>query len=246
MVEIDTLSPRHSIITVPRGHHRSEAAVLAKCSRTRSRLPNHVPVSTTREPHEDVKSVDALLLSSESDDDDDWGAGASKARRIIDRTAKGAAAHKLENDHNTNFDSESCFEDPFASSDDEETKPNIRGAPLHSCSSEESLMGKTADQDHFQAKSFEDVAKDFKRGSDTDDENCSSMQATSPLTPRIVIAHSGRSQRSTLSTSGPDFEGASESNHQTEQPIHGAGYSIDSLSRSLGLSSDSESENAPM
>ena len=239
IAEARILANRHAIITVPRGHHRNEATLLARSSKRISRLPEP---STCHEDPSSLVSVESLLGDTDSDSDSDYGK---------ERTAKGIQTSErrmepptvpTEVDADTGESDSASLFDPFASSDDSEPTFESQKEAHHSDFSEDS-----ADEDFSQEKPFGDFAE-VKYGS-TDDEDHVGRQATSPLTPRIVVAFSDHPQPSGGSRSISDETGvdasAQEMTAQPELSTPKAPAGFGSKSHSTGgLSSDSDSDDA--
>lgn len=195
IAEARILASRHAIITVPRGHHRNEATLLAKSSKKISRLPEP---NVSLELPTSLVSVEYLLTDTDSESDC-LEERTAKTRHTAKRKPETATAPKEVDDDTGESDSASLF-DPFASSDDSEPTTRSKKAAQHSCSSEDS-----ADEYFSQTRPFGDFAKEIGWES-TGDEDHLRKQAISPLTPKIVVAFLEHS-RSEASRSGPDKNG---------------------------------------
>lgn len=236
IAEARILASRHPIITVPRGHHRSEATLLANSSKKISRLPE--PNACIAVPT-NLVSVDSLLSNTDSDSDhreETTGIPKHTARR---KPEMATLQNQIEGG-NVESDSASLF-DPFASSDDSEPTNRSQMAAPHCCTSEDS-----ADEDFSQAKPFGDFAE-IKWGS-TDDEGHIEKQSSSPLTPKIVVAFSENPPRSGASRSGSDKDGvdagAKERKAQSDLSTPNVADSRSMFHNNSGLSSDSDGDDA--
>ena len=192
IAEARILASRHAIITVPRGHHRSEATLLAKSSKKISRppepgVPSEIPTS--------LVSVETLLFDTDSESDH-LAEGTAKAKHIPNTMSEAATARQ-EVDCVTEESDSASLCDPFASSDDSESIHRIKATALHSCSSEDSI-----NEAFTQTKPFGGFAKEVKWDS-TDDDDHSRKYVTSPLTPKPLAKFSERSPRSRSSGSIP-------------------------------------------
>ena len=236
ILEARILARRHAIITVPRGHHRNEATLLAKSSKKISRLPEQnmylgVPTS--------LASVDTLLTQTDSDSD-----YLEETKTNAKQTAKGmpeiATAHKEVDGDTGESDSASLF-DPLASSDDSEIGTRGDKVASRSCSSEDS-----ADEDLSQMEPFGGFAKEMKWES-TDDEDHWRTHSGSPRTPKIVVPSSEHSPGRGFFRSGSDKDGTGartgEKKPQSDLSTpKAASFGIMSHSND-GLSSESESDD---
>ena len=236
IAEARILASRHAIITVPRGHHRNEATLLAKSSKKISRLPEpkiYLEIPTN------LVSVESLLANTDSDSDDVEGR-TTKAKQTSKWKPETASAQKEIDGDTGESDSASLF-DPFASSDDSEPTTSSKKAALRHCSSEDS-----ADEDFSHTEPFGGFAKEISWGS-TDDEDHLRKQSTSPLTPKIVVASSEHSPRSGGSRSGSGQDGVDASAKEMKvQPDLSTPKVVDFGSRSHiknSLSSDSDSDS---
>lgn len=237
IAEARILASRHAIITVPRGHHRNEATLLAKSSKKISRLPEpnvclEIPTS--------FASVESLLSNTDSDSDQ-LHERTAKAKHTAKKKPETATAPKEIDSDAGESDSASLF-DPLASSDDSEPRTRSKKAALRSCSSEDS-----ADEAFSQTKPFGDFAKEI-RWESTDDEDHSRKKSTSPLTPKIVVAFSKRSSHSGGSRPGSDKDEIDASAKKVEaQPDLSTPTAerFGSMSHvNNGLSSDCDSDDA--
>ena len=208
IAEARILAKRHAIITVPRGHHRQAATLLAKQSKKISRLqePNtslSVPAS--------LVSVDSLLSNTDSDTNSEEESTA-KAKHTAKEKPE-TVIEKLEIGGDTGeSDSASLFDD-FASSDDSEPITTRQEAASHPWSSDDS-----SDDDFFQAKPFGDFAE--IKWESSDDQGHRRDQCISPVTPKIVVAFSKdpTRNRGSRSASGEDGVEASCAKEREEQP----------------------------
>ena len=201
IAEARILASRHAIITVPRGHHRNEATLLAKSSKKISRAPEpkvdlEIPTS--------LVSVDSLLANTDSDSDH-LEKTTPKAKHTARERPETASAEKEIDGDTGESDSASLF-DPLASSDDSESALDGKQAALPSSSGEES-----ADEDFSHTKPFGNFAE--INWESADDEDHLRMHSTSPLTPKIVVAFSeysprGRGSRSRSVEDGVDAKAA--------------------------------------
>ena len=237
IAEARILASRHAIITVPRGHHRNEATLLAKSSKKISRLPEP-NTSLTIPPS--LVSGDSLLSSSDSDSNYKEES-AAKAKYPSKRKPETATAQNENNGDTGESDSASLF-DPFASSDDSEPTPESQEAAPHCCSSEDS-----ADEGFSDAKPFGNFAE-IKWESEHDEPHVG-KQSTSPLTPKIVVAFSEQPPRTPAYGSGRDEDGvdvsSKEMEAQADMPTPKASAKFESSSYiNGGLSSGSDSDDA--
>lgn len=209
IAEARILASRHPIITVPRGHHRNEATLLAKLSKKLSRLTE--PQVNPEIPTSHL-SVDSLLFNTDSESDylEEISPKSKHAPLPQQQLAAPTAREKLEMAQRDigsdagESDSASLF-DPLASSDDSEPTFDRKEADLHSCTSEDS-----ADEDFSQTKPLDCSAKDTNwesTGDSTDDEDHMRMQPTAPLNPKIVVALPEHSTRSAASSAGSVKDG---------------------------------------
>ena len=235
IAEARILASRHPIITVPRGHHRSEATLLANSSKKISRLPE--PNACIAVPT-NLVSVDSLLSNTDSDSDhgeETTGIPKHTARR---KPETATLQNQIEGG-NVESDSASLF-DPFASSDDSEPTNRSQMAAPHCCTSEDS-----ADEEFSQAKPFGDFAE-IKLGS-ADDEGHIEKQSSS-LTPKIVVAFSEHPPRGVASRSGSDKDGvdagAKERKAQPDLSTPKAANSGSKFHNSSSLSSDSDGDDS--
>ena len=237
IAEARILASRHAIISVPRGHHRSEATLLAKSSKKIPRLPEP---SVPSEVPTSLVSVETLLCDTDSESDY-LAEGTAKANHIPNRMSEAAAALREVDCFTEESDSASLF-DPFASSDDSESIHGIKVTALRSCSSEDSF-----NEDFTQTKPFGGFAKEVKWDS-TDDDDHSRKHVTSPLTPKPLVKFSEHSPRSrssgSISVAGKKGSSAKE---KEAQP----GFSTPELedfgriaSINSGLLSDSDSHDS--
>lgn len=235
IAEARILAKRHAIITVPRGHHRQAATLLAKSSKRSSRLqePNtclSVPAS--------LVSVESLLSNTDSDTDYEEES-AAKAKHTANEKPETMVA-KLEIGGDTGeSDSASLFDD-FASSDDSEPTTAGHEAALHPCASDDS-----SDDDISQGKPFGDFAEIKWKSSD--DQGQRRDQCISPVTPKIVVAFSKDSTRNRGSRSASDVDGAEAgAKEREEQPALStpkATANFGNMSHiNSGLSSESDSD----
>ena len=192
IAEARILASRHAIITVPRGHHRSEATLLAKSSKKIPRLPEP---SVPSEVPTSLVSVESLLFDTDSECDC-LAEETAKANHIPNRKSEAATARRKVDCVTEESDSASLF-DPFASSDDSESIHGIKATTLRSCSSEDSI-----NEDFTQTEPFGGFAKEVKWDS-TDDDEHSRKHVTSPLTPKPLVKFSEHSPRSRSSGSIP-------------------------------------------
>ena len=204
IAEAKILASRHAIITVPRGHHRNEATLLAKSSKKISRLPEpnaclNVPTS--------LVSVESLLSHTDSDSDY-WEESTAKAKHTAKMKQETAAVHKGIDDDSGESDSASSI-DPFVSSDDSEPTTGNHKAASPSWSSEDST-----DEDFSQAKPFGDFAE--IKWESPDEEGHPLKQSTSPITPKIVVAFPEHLPRSGASRSASDQNRAEASAEETK------------------------------
>ena len=238
IAEAKILASRHAIITVPRGHHRNEATLLAKSSKKISRLPEPEPNEYLEIPT-NLVSVESLLSNTDSDSDE-LEERTIKAKQTARRKPETAGAQKEIDGDTGESDSASLF-DPFASSDDSEPTTRSNKAALRSHSSEDS-----ADEDFSRTKPFGNFAEEIKWES-TDDEDHPGKESTSPLTPKIVVASSEHSPCSGRSRSGSGQDGVDASAKEAEaQPDLSTPRATNSGSKShinSGLSNDSDSDN---
>ena len=238
IAEAKILASRHAIITVPRGHHRNEATLLAKSSKRISRLPEpnarlNVPTS--------LVSVESLLSQTDSDSDY-WEESTAKAKHKAKHKAKmepeTAAVDKKVDDDSGESDSASSI-DPFVSSDDSEPTSGNHKAASPSWSSEEST-----DEDFSQAKPFGDFAE--IKWESPDEEGHSRKQSTSPITPKIVVAFPEHLPRSGATRSASDQNRAEASAEETKAQSDLStpkAASFGSMSHiNSGLSSESDSD----
>ena len=231
--EARILASRHAIITVPRGHHRSEATLLAKSSKKISRLPELPEPNVCPENPTSLVSVESLLSKTDSDSDY-MVERTAKTKHSAKRKPEMATAQKAIGGDTGESDSASLF-DPFASSDDSE--PLIRskdGAP-HSCTSEYS-----ADEDFTQKEPFGGFAKEIKWES-SDDEDHLRKQSTSPLTPKVVVAFSEHSPRSGASSDKDGVDKINEAQPDLSTPKEAHSETMSHINN--GLSSDSGSDD---
>ena len=238
IAEARILASRHAIITVPRGHHRNEATILAKSSKRISRLPEP---NTSLAPPPSLVSVDTLLSSSDSDSDH-REESAAKAKYTFTRKPGPATVQKEIYGDTGESDSASLFDDPFASSDDSEPTNRSQEAAPHCCSSEDS-----ADEDFSQEKPFGNFAE--IKWESADDEPHVGKQSTSPLTPKIVVAFSEQPPRLGASRSRPDDDGVDVSSEEKEAQADLSTPKASAKSESLsyisgGLSNESDSDDA--
>lgn len=235
IAEARILASRHAIITVPRGHHRQEATLLAKSSKKVSRLPD--PNAPLAGPTSLV-SVDSLLFDTDSDSES-WEGSIAKVKHTTQRepgtTAKTAAGGDTEDSDSASL----C--DPFASSDDSEPTTSTQNAALRPSSSDDS-----SDEDFLQEKPFGDFAE--IKWESADDEGDGRKQSTSPVTPKIVVAFSKDSSCSGVSRSGSDKKGvdvsADKMKAQPDLSTPKATANFGSLSNTNSdLLSESDSDN---
>ena len=180
-----TVSSRAAEIKVPRGRYKKEARLAARRSKQYIRLPDR-PVDEDAVLPVDDASIDALLFATESESDDSQNL--LKISEAASKMESSPSTKHANEDDGTTTDTDLSI-DPFAESpdSDEAKSVNKREPSLHSCSSDESLMGERA----FVARSnsnvddnpFEESSSDSDKGSDE-----SGQPVISPLTPRIVVA----------------------------------------------------------
>ena len=236
IAEAKILASRHAIVTVPKGHHRNEATLLAKSSKRPWRLPES---SSRQEDPSNLASVESLLATSDSDSDygeQKWSHANHTAMR---KPGKSIVQGVIDGD-NRDSDSASLF-DSLASSDDSEPISESQRAVLHSCSSEDSL-----DDLFSQAKPSSDFTKpDWES---TDDESPPGKQFASPATPKIVVAFSEHLPGSKGTMSKPDEDrveaSAQEMKVRPKLPTPKATANIRSVSHpDTGLSSEVDSDD---
>ena len=205
IAEARILAKRHAIITVPRGHHRQAATLLAKSSKRVSRLqePNtslSVPAS--------LVSVESLLSNTDSDTSSEEESTA-KAKHTAKEKPETVIV-KLDIGGDTGeSDSASLFDD-FASSDDSEPTTARQEAASRPWSSDDS-----SDDDISQAKPFGDFAEIKWKSSD--DQGHQRDQCISPVTPKIVVAFSKDPTRDRGSRSASDDDGVEASAREMEE-----------------------------
>lgn len=177
IAEARILASRHAIITVPRGHHRNEATLLAKSSKKMSRLPE--PNVNPDVPTSPV-SVDFSLLNTdpESDGSDE---NPPKSKYTSREKLGTTPAEKGLGGDTEESDSASLF-DPLASSDDSEPTFDRKNTDLHSCSSEDST-----DEDFSHTKPIDCFAEEIHWDS-TDEEDYLKMPHPPSSTSNIVVA----------------------------------------------------------
>lgn len=236
IAEARILASRHAIITVPRGHHRQEAALLAKLSKKVSRLPE--PNASLTVPTSLV-SVDSLLFDTDSDSDSREGSIA-KVKHPTQREPETYAKTAVGGDTGDS-DSASLY-DPFASSDDSEPTTSIHDSALGPSSSDDS-----SDEDFLQEKPFGDFAE--IKWESADDEGDGRRQSTPPVTPKIVVAFSKDPSCSGRSRSGSDKKGvdasADKMKAQPDLSTPKATANFGSTSNiNSGLRSESDSDDA--
>ena len=205
IAEARILASRHAIITVPRGHHRNEATLLAKSSKKIPRLPEP---SVRSEVPTSLVSVDALLFDTDSESDY-LAEGTAKANHIAASKSEAAIARREVDCGSEESDSASLF-DPFASSDDSESIRGIKKTALRSCSSEDSI-----NENFTKSKPFGGFAKEIKWDS-TDDEDHLRKHLTSPLTLKPLVAFSEHSPLSRVSRSKSVADKKGSSAKETE------------------------------
>ena len=236
IAEARILANRHAIISVPRGHHRNEAALLDKSSKKISRLPEQ---SAHSETPTNLVSVDSLLSNTDSDSDK-WEGNPTRAKHGATKGQEMPTAQKDVDGDTGESDSASLF-DPFASSDDSEPTTESQTAAQYSSSSEDST-----DEDFPEVKPFGDFAK-LKWGS-SDEEGQVRKLLKSPLTPTIVVAHSEHPPLRGDSWSGPEKEGidgiAKETKARPDLSTPKASYFGSRSRKKSSLSSDSDSDNS--
>ena len=236
IAEARILASRHAIITVPRGHHRQEATLLAKSSKKVSRLPE--PNASLAVPTSLV-SVDSLLSATDSDSDS-WEGDIANSKHIAQRKPETTA--KTESGIDTGGSDSASLCDPFASSDDSEPTTRVQEAALRPSSSDDS-----SDEDFSRVKPFGGFA-DIKWES-PDDEGDERKQSASPVTPKIVVAFPKDPSYTGASRSGSGKEAvdasAHEKNAQPDLSTPKATANFGSMSHvNSGLSSGSDSDDA--
>ena len=207
MAEAKILSPRHTVVVVPRGNHRREATLVALSSERNHALTQDKSGKALYPP-DSLLPVDALLSATDSDSDFAAQEG-GEAYHLSHEKSKSLTVPGAVDDGVTDLGSDSSFGDPLASSDDDQEFVNRdkkamgpKHAPLHSSSSEDSLIGVSSKDDALRARPFNGFTEDIRWGSETDDENEASNRVTSHVRPRIVIRHSDHSPCSPYSRVG--------------------------------------------
>jgi hypothetical protein len=188
IADASILSPAHPVLHVPRGHHRSEAAFLAKYMKRCSRLPESDSLVSLEAPGKSL-SIEALLAESESEDEDPV-----ETHSAIDRKQDSLFVQNNKSDDASEDDFASFMdEDPFASSSDEEWDVPIavdRNPGLQSNSAADSVGDVDSLQDYFGVQAIDNPMHEIERNTDHEvsaDPDQQTGSAKSPTTPKIVV-----------------------------------------------------------